>query len=45
MLCATGASTAIVTHNAKPVGSVKLDKMLAALVRPNVGTGRIGTYR
>ncbi len=45
VLSKAGASTAIVTHNAKPVGSVKLDKMLAALVRPNVGTGRIGTYR
>ena len=45
LLSAAGDSTAIVTHDAKAVGSVDRDKMIAALARPNLGKGRIGTYR
>ena len=45
VLSAAGDSTAIVTHDAKTVGSVDRDKMIAALARPNLGKGRIGTYR
>ena len=45
VLSAAGDSTAIVTHDAKTVGSVDRDKIIAALARPNLGKGRIGTYR
>ena len=44
VLSNAGATTAIVTHNAKSVGSVEVHKMIAALARPKVGTGRTGTY-
>ena len=38
------ATTAIVTHNAKPVGSVDLNTIIAALTRPDDGSGRTGSY-
>ena len=38
------ATTAIVTHNSKPVGSVDLNTIIAALTRPNDGSGRTGSY-
>ena len=38
------ATTAIVTHNAKPVGSVDLNTIIAALTRPIDGSGRTGSY-
>ena len=38
------ATTAIVTHNSKPVGSVDLNTIIAALTRPIDGSGRTGSY-
>ena len=38
------ATTAIVTHNTKPVGSVDLNTIIAALTRPDDGSGRTGSY-
>jgi glycine betaine/proline transport system ATP-binding protein len=44
VLSNAGATTAIVTHNAKSVGSADVHKMIAALAKPKVGTGHTETY-
>jgi len=45
VLSQAGTNTVIVTKDGKPLGSVRLDKMLAAIARPKSGTSRSGTYR
>ena len=45
MLSQAGINTVIVTQNGEPIGSVGLDKMIAAVARPKAGTPRSGTYR
>ena len=44
VLSKAGATTAIVTHNAKPIGSVDLNAIIAALTRPTDGDSRTETY-
>ena len=44
VLSKADATTAIVTHNAKPVGSVDLNTIIAALTRPIDDSGRTGSY-
>jgi len=36
---------AIVTEKEKPVGSVGLDKLIAAVAKPKVGAAHSGSYR
>jgi glycine betaine/proline transport system ATP-binding protein len=45
VLSQAGTNTVIVTKDGEPLGSVRLDKMLAAIARPKSGTSRSGTYR
>jgi glycine betaine/proline transport system ATP-binding protein len=45
VLSKAGTKKAIVTENEKPVGSVGLDALIAAVAKPKVGTARSGTYR
>ena len=44
VLSKAGTTTAIVTHNAKPIGSVDLDAIINALTRPIEGDSRTETY-
>ena len=45
VLSKAGTNSAIVTEYDKPVGSVVLDKLIAAVARPKVGEVRSGNYR
>jgi glycine betaine/proline transport system ATP-binding protein len=45
VLSKAGTSRAIVTEHDKPVGSVGLDKLIAAVARPKVEETRSGNYR
>ena len=44
VLSKAGTTTAIVTHNAKPIGSVDLNAIINALTRPIDGDSRTETY-
>ena len=44
VLSKAGATTAIVTHNAEPIGSVDLKTIIAAMTNPLDGKKRAGTY-
>ena len=44
VLSKAGTTTAIVIHNAKPIGSVDLNAIIAALTRPTDGDSRTETY-
>ena len=45
VLSKAGTTSAIVTENDKPVGSVVLDKLIAAVARPKIGESRSVKYR
>ena len=45
VLSKAGTNSAIVTEYDKPVGSVGLDKLIAAVAKPKVGEARSGNYR